>query len=225
MSEKKPRRPLPARIQAVVFDMDGLLIDSEPVWNEAIDAFCRARGARYTREDVAACMGRGIPFVTEHLAARWGWPLEREAQVQAICEEFAGRVPSASACEGAEQLLRAFQGFCPLGLATSSPRWLAEAALKPRGWWDFFAQTVTGSDVVRHKPAPDIYLEAVQRLGAEATACLAFEDSPVGCEAAAAAGLFVVAVPGAHGGHPPAADLIAPSLTAAARTLGLPGGL
>jgi len=226
MSEERasgPRRALPP-VEAVVFDMDGLLIDSEPAWEEAIDAFCQARGRRYTREDAAACMGRGIPFVAAYLARTYRWPHESEAQVRAICEEFAARVPRAPACRGAEELLRGWSGVYPLALATSSPRWLAEAALGPRGWLPRFEVIVTGSDVERLKPAPDIYLEAARRLGGPPERCLAFEDSPVGCQAATAAGLFVVAVPGAHGGHPEA-DLVAPDLLAAAEALGLlPGG-
>lgn len=214
-----PRRPLPP-LRAVIFDMDGLLIDSEPVWGVAIDAFCRQRGASFTREDAAACMGRGIPFSAAHLAARYGWPLESEVHVRAICEEFAARVPQAAACEGADALLRGLHGKVPLALATSSPRWLVDVALGSRGWLPLFGAVMTGSDVQHHKPAPDIYLEAARRLGQPPEGCLAFEDSPVGCQAAEAAGMFVVAVPGAHGGHP-RADLVAPSLTAAARVLGL----
>jgi beta-phosphoglucomutase-like phosphatase (HAD superfamily) len=213
------RRPLPP-VAAVVFDMDGLLIDSEPAWEEAIDAFCGRRGQRYTREDAAACMGRGIPFVAAYLAETYRWPLEAEAQVQAICEEFAARVPAAAGCKGAAELLAGLRGVYPLALATSSPRWLAEAALGPRGWLSSFDAIVTGGDVTRLKPAPDIYLEATRRLGQPPGRCVAFEDSPVGCQAAEAAGLFVVAVPGAHGGQP-RADLIAPDLTAAAAALGL----
>lgn len=214
-----PRRPVPG-VKAAIFDMDGLLIDSEPVWAAAIDAYCQARGQRYEAEDAAACMGRGIPFVARYLAGKGGWPLELEAQVRQICEEFAARVPSAPACEGAEELLRALRGRVPVGLASSSSRWLVEAALGPKGWLPLFDALVTGSDVERLKPAPDIYLEAARRLGQEPGGCVAFEDSPVGCEAAVAAGMFVAAVPGAHGGRP-VADLIARDLRVAARTLGL----
>lgn len=212
-------RSLPV-VRAVIFDMDGLLIDSEPIWNVALDAFCQQRGVRYTEENAAACMGRGIPFCATYLAEQYRWPLELEAHVQAICDEFATRVPQAAACRGAEELLRGLHGSFPLGLATSSPHWLVEIALASRGWLPLFDVIVTGSDVRHHKPAPDIYVEAARQLGYPPEECLAFEDSPVGCQAAIAAGIFVVAIPGMHGEHP-SANLVAPNLRAAAKILSL----
>lgn len=215
------RRPLPP-IGAVIFDMDGLLIDSEPVWATAIDAFCARRGASFSAADASACMGRGIPFVADYLARTYGWAHEAEAHVNEICDEFEARAPGAAACLGAEELLRGLRGRLPVALASSTVRRLVEAALGARGWLPMFDAVVTGSDVTRLKPAPDIYLEAARRLGQPAERCLAFEDSPVGCQAAEAAGMFVVAIPGLHGGRP-RADLLAASLTAAAEELGLLG--
>lgn len=207
-------------VTGVVFDMDGLLLDSEPVWVEAIDAFCQTRAVRYTPEDAAACMGRGIPFVADYLARTYRWALALEQDVDSICLEFAQRAPTAPACVGALELLTALRGRRPMALASSSSRPLVEAALGGRGWLGWFDAVVTGSDVTRLKPFPDIYLEATRRIGQEPARCVAFEDSPVGCQAATAAGLFVVGVPGLHGGRP-SADVLASDLLAGARAVGL----
>lgn len=218
--ESSGRRP-PAEIGAVLFDMDGLLVDSEPVWVEAIDACCVRRGGRYEAVDARACMGRGIPFTAHHLSAKYGWPLEVDAYVTEVCDDFARRVHGAPACAGAEELLRGLRGRRPVALGSSTARPLVEAALGPRGWLPLFDAMVTGSDVPRLKPAPDIYLEAARRLGQPPERCVVFEDSPVGCEAARAAGMFVVAVPGVHTHEPPRADLVVASLTVGAEALGL----
>ena len=175
--------------------MDGLLIDSEPLWKLAIDAFCAKRGATYTNEDAAACIGRGIAHTVERLTSRCGWAPDHAAHVAEIARDFALRVPHAPAHKGAEALLRTLAAKFPTALASSSERWLVEAALADRGWLARFAAIVTGSDVTRLKPAPDIFLLAAERLGVEPGACVVFEDSLAGCTAARAAGMFVVAVP------------------------------
>ncbi len=188
---------------------------------EAIDACCQKRGGRYEAADAKVCMGRGIPFTARHLETKYGWGLDVDAYVTEVCDDFARRVHAAPGCLGAEELLRGLRGRRQVALGSSSTRPLVEAALGPRGWLPLFDTLVTGSDVARLKPAPDIYLEAARRLGQPPERCVVLEDSPVGCEAARAAGMFVVAVPGAHTHETPRADLIVASLTDAAEVLGL----
>jgi HAD superfamily hydrolase (TIGR01509 family) len=223
----------PVEVGAVLFDMDGLLVDSEPLWSLVTDAFCQRRGARYDAEDAAACMGRGIGRTVDYLAARYGWVAETEAHAAEISDHFAREVPGAPACAGADALLRALQGRVPIALGSSSARRLVEAALGGKGWFSLFGAVVTGTDGHRIKPAPDIYLAAAQALGVAPVRCVVFEDSPVGCRAGRDAGAFVVAIPGPevieahHRGEavltkifpPDVADAVAPDLLSAARLL------
>lgn len=218
--------------------MDGLLVDSEPLWARVTDAFCQRRGARYDAEDAAACMGRGIGRTIEYLAARYGWQPDLEAHAAEISDDFAREVPGAPACHGADVLLRGLHGRLPIGLGSSSARRLVEAALGGKGWFSLFGAVVTGSDGHRIKPAPDIYLATARALGVVPARCVVLEDSPVGCRAGRDAGAFVIAIPGPevieahHRGEavlsqifpPELADAVAPDLVSAARAL-LPSSL
>jgi HAD superfamily hydrolase (TIGR01509 family) len=189
-------------IDAVIFDMDGLLLDSEPLWDEITDAFCIARGARYTEADSHACRGRGVDHTARYLSETKGFPLDVAGDVALIEAAFVGAVHRAAYCRGAEPLLAALRGRLPFALGSSSPRPIVEAALGPRGGLVLFDAIVTGSDVRHRKPAPDIFLEAARRLGIAPEKCLVLEDSVAGCRAATAAGMPSVGV------HPePSADL------------------
>src|SRR5258706_6208836 len=127
--------------------MDGLLIDSEPVWARAIDGFCQRRGARYSEPDIAACIGLGIGHNVVYLAERYGWPLDADAQIAEILADFTGRVASASAMPHAQRLLQALRGRLPIAVGSSTVRPLVEAALTAQGWLSWFDAVVTGSDV------------------------------------------------------------------------------
>lgn len=179
---------------AVIFDLDGLLLDTEPTWDRVTDAYCIARGARYTETDSLACRGRGVDHTARYLAERKGFVLDEAAQVAEIEHAFLLAVPDAAYCEGAEDLLRTLAGALPIALGSSSPLTIVEAALAARGALALFDAVVTGSDVVRKKPAPDIFLEAARRLGVPPAACIVLEDSVAGCEAARAAGIPCIAV-------------------------------
>jgi len=206
---------------AVLVDMDGLLIDSEPLWSDVLDAFCARRGQRYTAVDAAACLGRGIDRCAEYLIATYGFEGEASAHVDEIERGFEACAGSAPACKGAEALLLALAGETKLALGSSSARPLVQAALGPRGWLSRFDVVVTGSDVARKKPAPDIYLEAARQLGVAPARCVVLEDSPAGCASGRAAGATVIAVThdvDAVRGH---ADHVFPDLYAVARALGL----
>ncbi len=181
---------------AVLFDMDGLLVDSEPIWTQVTDAFCQRRGQRYTAADEAACLGSGIGITMDYLSRTYGWPLDRDAQVDEVLDELVTHLPSAPELPGASALLEALAGSgIPLALGSSSARRVVDAALGARGWLPRFATIVSGSDVTRLKPDPEIYLTCAQRLGVAPERCVVLEDSPVGCRAARAAGAHVIAVP------------------------------
>lgn len=179
---------------AVLFDMDGLLLDSEPLWAAVLGEFCAARGARYSDEDAAACLGRGIDSCVTYLVARYGFAGEHRALTGEIDERFRVRAHEAPPCPHAEHTLDAARARTKVALGSSTARPLVEAALGPRGWLARFDVVVTGSDVAHKKPAPDIFVACAARLAVPIADCVVLEDSQAGCEAGRAAGARVIAV-------------------------------
>ena len=188
--------PLPFAPAAVVFDMDGLMLDSE----RAINA-CMARAARELGHDLPdalwlAMVGRGEAVCRAMLAGRVG-----EDAADALLAR-SGALYDAVAAAGIDhrpgivELLRLLvaRGI-PRAVATSTRRPLAIAKLRAAGLLDYFDAVCTSSDVARPKPAPDVYLLAAERLGVEPARCLVLEDSPTGVRAALAAGMTPVQVP------------------------------
>lgn len=201
-------------LEAAIFDMDGLLIDSEPLWTVAIAAVCERRGGSYTDADVGFCQGRGLRHTVQHVLSKHGWEATEEGSVEReIGDEMRQLSPGAADLPGVRALLGALRGRLPVALASSSPAELVRAAVGERAYFSWFEAVVTGDQVARPKPSPDVYLEAARRLGVGAGRCLAFEDSVAGCEAARAAGMRVVAVPaGAREPFEALADLVVGSL-------------
>jgi beta-phosphoglucomutase-like phosphatase (HAD superfamily) len=223
--DARAREPL-RDVGAVLFDMDGLLIDSEPVWIVALDAFCQKRGVRYADRDVEACMGRGLPNAAKYLAITYGWELDLTAQLADMEDEFRARATTAAPMRGAPELLSALRGHRRLALGSSTVRPLIDAALGARvlgdgrRWLDAFDAVVSGSDVANVKPAPDIFLECARRMAVHPDRCVVLEDSPAGCEAARAAGMRVIAVPASdHAAFAARADVFVSDLFAAAELL------
>jgi HAD superfamily hydrolase (TIGR01509 family) len=191
--------PLSGRYRAVVFDMDGLLLDTETLWHDSeVELFAR-RGVAFTREDQLAVIGTSVPITSRYFAERLGRPVE---EGPALVEEMVGLMHErvrrqVDARPGAVELvdrLRAL-GSVRLGLASNSPRFLVDDALATAGLVDAFDTIVTADDVDHAKPAPDIYLLACRRLGVSPADALALEDSASGIAAAKAAGLYCIAVP------------------------------
>ena len=208
--------PLSGRYRAVVFDMDGLLLDTETLWHEAeVELFAR-HGAEFTWDDKLAVIGTSHDVTARYFADRLGEPHERGV---ALVDELIGlmhqRVQRAvRARPGAVELLRGLRemGDIRLGLASNSPRMLVDTALATAGMTDAFDAIVTSDDVEHPKPAPDIYLLVCRQLGVPASDALALEDSASGVTAAKAAGLTCFAVPQYAETDVSAADRILDSL-------------
>jgi HAD superfamily hydrolase (TIGR01509 family) len=207
---------LPGRFGAVLFDMDGLLIDSEPLWAEAEAELLERHGDHLTAEDRTATHGRAMADSAKVYAARL--PGTTAAELEAELFELMRRRYQAGAPlhRGAGELVRGLVGKVRLGVATSTTAPLVEVALQGVGLLDAFEIVVSGADLGRGKPDPAVFIEGCRRLGTDPHHAVAFEDSPVGVMAAHAAGMYVVGVPDRPGVEPrlvaAGADLLIDSL-------------
>jgi HAD superfamily hydrolase (TIGR01509 family) len=202
------------RYRAVVFDMDGLLLDTEVLWQRAEAELFRRHGADYTIADALAVMGTSFDVTARYFVERLGEPAERGA---ALVDELrvlmlAELRREVDARPGAVQLVERLRNRIPLALASNSSRNLVDAALLTAGLADAFDAIVTADDVQHPKPAPDLYLLACERLGVTPGEALALEDTAPGIAAAKAAGLTCIAVPQFAETDASAADRIIDSL-------------
>lgn len=193
---------------AVIFDLDGVLLDSEQLWNEAKEAFVRETGGRWREDAPRAMMGMSSLEWSAYLRDELGVhrnPVEINREVVHRMEEsYRAKLPL---LPGAVDAVRSLAERWPLGLASSSNREIIELVLSVAGLADAFVVTVSSEEVDRGKPAPDVYLETARRLGVAPEQCVAVEDSSNGLRAAAAAGMTVIALPNQH--YPPDADALA----------------
>jgi HAD superfamily hydrolase (TIGR01509 family) len=184
------------RVAAVVFDMDGVIVDSEHVWNETREGLARERGGRWHAGAQRDMMGMSSLEWSRYMHDVIGLsepPDEISAEVVRRLEAvYRERLPLV---DGAVEAVRRLAAEWPLGLASSSNRELIDLVLELAGLSDAFRATVSSEEVPRGKPAPDVYLEVAGRLGVEATQCAAVEDSHNGILSAKAAGMRVVAFP------------------------------
>jgi HAD superfamily hydrolase (TIGR01509 family) len=195
-------------IEAVVFDVDGVLIDSEPVWERVRRGFVAERGGHWPDDAQDRMMGMSTPEWSRYISEDFGLTTvtpERVAElvVAAMTAEYKAHLPL---LPGAVEVVRALSGRWRLAVASSAPKSLIEAVLDVSGLRPVFAAAVSSEEVERGKPAPDVYLEAAARLGVPPGNCAAVEDSANGLRSAAAAGLAVVAVPRPE--YPPAPDAL-----------------
>jgi HAD superfamily hydrolase (TIGR01509 family) len=195
-------------IEAVVFDMDGVLIDSEPVWERVRRQFTADRGGHWPADAQDRMMGMST--------AEWSAYISTDFGIGLTPRQVAGQVIAAMAAEyekhlpllpGALEAVRSMSARWPLAVASSSPRSLIETVLDTAGLASAFAAVVSSEEVPRGKPAPDVYLAAADRLSVPPKSCAAVEDSSNGLRSAAAAGLTVIAIPRPE--YPPAPDALA----------------
>jgi HAD superfamily hydrolase (TIGR01509 family) len=203
---------------AVIFDLDGVLMDSEQRWNEAKEALVRETGGRWLEDAPRTMMGMSSPEWSAYLRDELAVPMDAGA----INREIVRRMQDGYRSElpllpGAGEAVRALAERWPLGLASSANREVIDLVLSLAGFADAFRVTVSSEEVERGKPAPDVYLKAARELGAAPARCVAVEDSSSGLRAAAAARMTVIAVPNPH--YPPDPE----ALALAAATVGVVG--
>jgi HAD superfamily hydrolase (TIGR01509 family) len=195
-------------IEAVVFDMDGVVVDSEQVWDDVREQLAKERGGRWHDRAQADMMGMSSPEWSRYMHERIGLaePPEEinDEVVSRMLERYRGELPL---IDGAVDAVRRLASDFRLAIASSSNRPLIEAVLETAGIAGEFDVTVSSEEVARGKPAPDVYLEAARRLGVAPERCAAVEDSSNGLRSAHAAGMRVLAIPNAH--YPPAPDALA----------------
>ena len=195
-------------IEAVVFDMDGVIVESEQRWEAVRRQLVVDSGRAYPDEATRRMQGMSAPEWEAYLHDELGVPgspaeIGRRVVVE-IASSYRADLPLVP---GADEAIRALAARYPLAVASSSNRELIELALSLSGLADSFRAVVSSEEVERGKPAPDVYLEAASRLGVAAEDCAAVEDSSNGIRSAHAAGMRVVAVP--NRAYPPAADALA----------------
>ncbi|MCA3748819.1 MAG: HAD family phosphatase [Rubrobacter sp.] len=183
-------------IEAVIFDLDGVLVDSEQLWDAARRRLAEETGAGWREGATEAMMGMSSVEWSRYMHEELGVPLPPEeisrAVVERLLELYEERLPL---IPGAREAVGRLAERWPLGLASSSNRPVIDRVLRLSGLEKYFRATVSSEEVRRGKPAPDVYLEAARRLGVEPVRCAAIEDSTNGILAAKNAGMRVVAVP------------------------------
>ncbi len=211
---------------AIILDMDGLMIDSEPLWFEVERAFCLSRGYEWTSEHAARCTGRGIAMVLAEMSALFGFAVDIKTDSDTIIDAFISRVAELQLKPGCAELIEeAGKHDIPLAVASSSPLRLVRAALDHFELTPRFRTIVSGESVARLKPAPDIFLHAARELDELPARSLVLEDSLAGATAGRAAGMYVIAVPEGdfeRRDFEAVADLIAGDLFEARRALKFP---
>jgi len=195
-------------IDAVVFDNDNVLIDSEELWAEAREAITREHGGRWRETAQQEMMGMSSTEWSRWLHEELGVQLEPKAISDAVVERLdAVYRDHLRLMPGAAAAVERTAERWPLALASSSNRPLIELALELSGLAEHFRAVASSEEVARGKPAPDVYLEAARQLGVEPQRCAAVEDSTNGLLSARAAGMRVIAVPDRR--YPPSADALA----------------
>ena len=194
-------------ISAVIFDLDGVLIESEGVWNEARRAVALEHGGRWSDDAPRAMMGMS--------STEWSRYMHDQLRVDLPASEISSTVVARlqesyrrtlPLLPGAREAVERLAARWPLGLASSANREIIELVLDLAELRSRFAATVSSEEVAHGKPAPDVYLEAAGRLDLAPTACAAIEDSTNGLRSAAAAQMTVIAVPNRQ--FPPAEEAL-----------------
>lgn len=194
--------------RAVVFDMDGVLVASEHLWERMWTRFAAARGKEWTADQTHRVQGMSAPEWAAFLAEFSDAGDDPQEAERAVLDDMISALDSGEIelLTGAARMITEVSEIAPIALASSAPRRLIDAVLARNGLDGRFSATVSSAEVARGKPNPDVYLAAVEQLGGVPQRCLAVEDSSNGLRAAAAAGMTVVAYPNRD--YPPAADAL-----------------
>jgi HAD superfamily hydrolase (TIGR01509 family) len=195
-------------IDAVVFDLDGVLIQTEELWDEVRAGLSRERGGNYDSAAQRAMMGMSSVEWSRYMHEHVGLP-ESPSEIAAevvsrMAERYREQLPL---IDGAVAAVERLAARWPLGVASSSNRPLIDLVLELSDLARLFRATVSSEEVARGKPAPDVYLEACRRLGVAASSAAAVEDSHAGIASAKAAGMRVIAIPNPT--YPPGDDALA----------------
>jgi HAD superfamily hydrolase (TIGR01509 family) len=194
-------------VDAVIFDLDGVLVDSESVWDSARREVVAENGGSWTDAATRAMQGMSSPEWSRYLRDELGVPLDPKEisrrVVERVLAAYDRKVPL---LPGAVEAVRRLAKRWPLGLASSANRPVIDAVLRSADLTECFSATVSGDEVARGKPSPDVYLAAAEKLGVDAPRAAAVEDSTNGLRAGAAAGMLVIAVPNRE--FPPSDDAV-----------------
>jgi HAD superfamily hydrolase (TIGR01509 family) len=195
-------------ISAVVFDLDGVLVDTESVWAEVREQLALESGGRWTATAQRDMMGMSSPEWSRFMHDELGVPLAPAAISQQVVERLESRLrEEVPLLPHARETVTALAASWPLAIASSANRPVIDLVLELTGLDSVFRATISSEEVPRGKPAADVYLEAARRLSADPTSCAAIEDSANGLRAAAAARMRVIAIPNSE--FPPGPDALA----------------
>jgi HAD superfamily hydrolase (TIGR01509 family) len=188
--------------RGVIFDLDGLLVDSEIYWERARSDYCSSEGCDWSHEDELACKGKNSAEWAQIIIQRCSFSAPRPTIIAGVVERMAALyLDGLPLLPGARDLVRELAKHFPLGLASSSPPDLIRAVLSEAGILSCFRVIVSSDEVGVGKPDPRVYLVAASRLGVEPSDVVVFEDSTAGVQSAKAAGMKVIVVPNEH--YPP----------------------
>ena len=196
-------------LEAVIFDLDGVLIDSERAWTAAREQLVRERGGRWRADATREMMGMSAPEWSRYMRDALGVNMDPEQIAAEVVQGLEARYrrDAAPLLPGAAAAVAALAARWALGLASSANRSLIELVLELADMRARFQAVVSAEEVAHGKPAPDVYLEAARRLHARPERCAAIEDSSNGLRAARTAGMLLVAIPNRD--FPPSADALA----------------
>lgn len=182
--------------KAVIFDMDGVLVDTEPLSDQSIIESCNEMGITFTKKDIEYSRGRSSKDIWAYMKKRHSLSISVEELIESNRKKYWTKLQNLKLLPGALNLLRALkEQNITMGLASSASPPTIEVTLNAIGVRHFFTQILSGHQVMQSKPAPDIYREIAKRLKANPEECVAIEDSPNGVIAAKAAGMKCIAVP------------------------------
>jgi HAD superfamily hydrolase (TIGR01509 family) len=210
-------------IRGLIFDLDGLLVDSEPLWFQVEGGFLAELGHSWTKEQADACMGQGTPNTLRIWRERFGVSVDIARDTEIIIDRMIARASEMTLLPGVLSLLNAARSKgLRMAIASSSPRRLIEAVAQAKGISPYFEAMASGQEVPRGKPAPDVFLHAAGLIDVPIENCVVLEDALAGVRAAHAAGAKCIAVPSVKSSEiEQLATVVLKSLEQAVSVLGL----